>query len=121
MGLSYCVFVSRFLKSAGTLNASALAPFVDTETNCDETVIKATSPGGTSTGVAAGAGCAAGVSASSFFLWNRPPSLPATALARPAGLPEPPSPVSGPDCACWVFEFLHCGPPRASVKLVLTG
>ena len=84
----YCAFDSCFLKSAGTVNASALAPLFDTETNCEVIVMRATSPGGTGTGVAAGVGCAAGDSESSFFLWKRPPSLPAIAPARPLGLPE---------------------------------
>src|SRR5882757_10853787 len=116
----YCAaFVSCLLKSAGTVNASGPAALVDTETNCDEMVINATSPGGTAAGGPVGADCAAGVSASSFFLWKRPPSLPAIAPARPDGLLE--LSLSELDCACWALEFLQCWPPRARVKLLLTG
>jgi hypothetical protein len=67
-GGPHCILTSCFLKSAGTTNASALAPDVETEVNCDETVIKATSPGGSGTGVTAGVGCAADAGASSCFL-----------------------------------------------------
>ena len=72
---------SVFLKSAGTSNTSALTPAVDTDTNSDVMVMSGMRPSG-NTGAA---GSAAGW-ASSFFLWNIEPSLPAIAPARPPGV-----------------------------------
>src|SRR5436305_1871342 len=118
-------FISVFLKSAGTVNASGLALLVDTEINCDETVSSPTSPGGNGAADTAGAGvvaAAGALSESSFFLWNRPPSLPATAPASAAGLLAELSLswLSCPGFWCALGSW-HCAPPMASVKLLLTG
>src|SRR4051812_21904699 len=106
------------------MNASALAAVVDTETNWDEMVISATSPGGSGTAVAAGVLGAAALAESSFFFLNRPPSLPATAPASALGLlglASESSPPLEPDWLWCALEFLHCAPPMASVNPVLTG